>query len=177
MDIKNWLITKGIKEKNVDEFIPFLPEEMFDEPFIDFFTPDYIMSYNDENIPIELGYIEVGVTLDGTCIALDTLDPQGAIFYLPTASLEHTDANPRPYAIKVANSAKHLEDLLDEYSENGNEFPSSHWEAISLLDKNEAERISNRIHYGTDHKPTPEEEMEIFLKQKAFFDAESHQGS
>jgi len=152
MNIENWLLHRGISPKVANQLISHLPSEQVDESYLDFFTAEYIMKNNDENIPEHQGYIEIGSGLDGTTIALDVRSNSGEIHYLPITCLETIDYDPRLVAVKVAESP---DDFVKRSVNAG--FPPGHWDAIELLPEKEAKRISNQIFYGSDEKPQDEE--------------------
>ena len=162
MNIENWLLHKGISPITADLLIKHLPKEENEEPYIHYFTADYIMQYNDREVPKKNGYIEVGSTLNGTSIVLDVRDKSGAIYYLPIGILESLD-DPRPLAIKVGADP-------DSFMKNSfsDDFPCTHWDAIKLLSESERNRIVNQIHYGCDEMPSKEEldkELEEAIKE------------
>lgn len=162
MNIKNWLLHRGISPITAGLLINHLPKKESEEPYIDYFTADYIMQYNDSEVLEKNGYIEVGSTLDGTSIVLDIRDKSGAIYYLPIGILESLD-NPRPLAIKVGTDPENFINSIFF-----DDFPCTHWDAKKLLSEPERNRIVNQIHYGCDEKPSEEEldrELEEAIKE------------
>lgn len=126
MTLADYLLSRGLSQKAIDELLPFIPEDSNDNVFYNAATimePDRWFYW-----PGKTRFVLVGQCPNGDAVAIDTQSTPGAVFY---AACELAGGD-RPEDEVVICVAKSPTDFVHRFL-NEDDFPYDYWEAAKRI--------------------------------------------
>lgn len=125
MNLSDYLLSRGLAQKIIDELLPYIPHDMQDSAFRDaasIMRPDTWFYW-----PRQTRFVPVGQCPNGDAVAIDSQNELGAVFYVAHELM----GDDRPLEEVVIRVAKSPADFVQKFL-NDDSFPYDYWEAKSL---------------------------------------------
>jgi hypothetical protein len=122
MTLDDYLLSRGLSKKVIEEFLPHIPEDAGDGVFSDaasIMDPDRWFYW-----PGQTRFVIVGQCPNGDGVAIDTQKQPGAVFYV-AHELRGGDRVMEDVVVRVADSAS---DFIQKFLEDDG-FPYDYWDA------------------------------------------------
>ena len=124
MTLGDYLLSRRLPQKVIDELLPYIPEDSDDGVFCDaasIMDPDRWFYW-----PSQTRFVLVGQCPNGDAVAIDTQKTPGAVFYV---ACELADGD-RPQDEVVICVAESPSDFVQRFLDD-DDFPYDYWEATS----------------------------------------------